>query len=514
MRATILLLILCGTLRADVVILKGGAQVSGRVVKKTRHIEVRTTGGLRTFLPEEVERIIKDPKELLGDAEMLYEQAKKEFLANNDASAIAKVTRARETYASTRELFPESKYDYLDKRLVQVMQLLRMLRGRQVSKFARRPGYRRAAPTLGMADAFAILRDPVERAKLDRRNSARNSFQALRMEREELYGPATAAMAFLGRPENLPADAAEAFKQYFATPWLQDPFTLTPPKHLEASRFLADRIAGLSTHCEALLLFAAGHLGHAPAGADAEAAARKLGFTLRDGRMGTPEGHAVADLSHWIANKDFDLAVLAFKTTHRKTDTPVVRFVWSYALLRLVQEKQRGWERPVKVMKAIRTKNVAFRGHLAALAKSIEAVASCNACLGQARLRCTNCHGKKEIRYDCPKCKGSGKKVPAPSLRGFRFGGDSNLPCYPCRGRGFTKKIVCRKCTDGTIDCKQCKAEAYPPEMSEIVASERPCGACEGRGTLFRKVLWACPDCRGLGLMLTPQSDPTKVLID
>jgi hypothetical protein len=74
-------LLLAGTLAADVLVTKDGARVSGKVVDKGTHYEVATPAGLRTYLKEDVEKIITDPKELLGDADAVYEEAKKGFLA-------------------------------------------------------------------------------------------------------------------------------------------------------------------------------------------------------------------------------------------------------------------------------------------------------------------------------------------------------------------------------------------------------------------------------------------------
>src|SRR5689334_7011667 len=115
------LLLIAGSLSADVVVLKNGTKVSGRVVDKGVHYEVTTDAGLRTFLRDEVEDILTSPKELLGDVDKTFEQAKQQYteaLALQDPSernaklkdAIDKVRGVREVLASTRELFPEDKY--------------------------------------------------------------------------------------------------------------------------------------------------------------------------------------------------------------------------------------------------------------------------------------------------------------------------------------------------------------------------------------------------------------------
>src|SRR5688572_26502009 len=165
MRALGFLLVLCAPLGADVLVLKNGAKVSGRVADKETHYEVVTDAGLRTFLKDEVERHLGEPSELLGDADGLLDQAKQD-LAGLDAvplsernarmrEAIAKATGARQAYAEARELFPEDRYARLDKKLMETMQLLRLLRDRVSSDMAAGGAAPRAA-----ADPEAV--PPVE----------------------------------------------------------------------------------------------------------------------------------------------------------------------------------------------------------------------------------------------------------------------------------------------------------------------------------------------------------------
>jgi hypothetical protein len=47
--------------------------------------------------------------------------------------------------------------------------------------------------------------------------------------------------------------------------------------------------------------------------------------------------------------------------------------------------------------------------------------------------------------------------------------------------------------------------------MSDICATT-PCADCEGRGSLFLNVHWACPSCLGIGQKLIPKADPAKIL--
>jgi DnaJ-class molecular chaperone len=47
--------------------------------------------------------------------------------------------------------------------------------------------------------------------------------------------------------------------------------------------------------------------------------------------------------------------------------------------------------------------------------------------------------------------------------------------------------------------------------MDEICTSTA-CITCDGRGYVFKNVLWACKSCLGLGQKLTPKADPAKML--
>ena len=521
MRVVAICLLLAGGLAADVVVLKDGGKVAGRVVEKATHVEVTTEGGLRTFLKEEVEKILKDPKELLGDSDKLYEEAKKDFekilaapAAEQNAlarEAVAKVTRAREAYAAALDLFPDD--DKLGKQLMLVMQLMRLLRDRLGSEVARRPGpalVNARTPAMSIEDALGVLSDPVKRGDAGRRQSAREAFSYLRQAHPEIHELATAAMLYLSQDWKLDGAALKALQEYFAKPWIKEPLKLAPANHQEAAAWIAARIAALRkadarAETEPLALFGLGHLGHAPAGAETDTTARLLGLTVRGGIAGTPEGHAVRDMNAWISTGDFDLAALAFVKEHRSSDTPIVRFVWSYALLRLAQAKKRGFERAIDALRSIKAGPPVFLDHVAALMKSVKAVAVCSTCSGEAKLRCVNCHGKKEIRFNCEKCKGKGR---IPEAGGFR---DAEIPCYPCRGRGYSKLFTCEKCKDGHVDCRQCEKPGTAPELDQILGGEA-CAPCDGRGFVFKRILWACKTCMGVGQKLSPRIDPSRVL--
>ncbi len=506
--------LLATTLFADVVVLKGGGKVSGRVVEKTDHYEVTVDGVLRTYLKEEVDKIVNSPKEFLGDADKLFEEARADYKKALDASspadqnailkaAIAKVGRAREAYSATLDLFPDD--GNLGKQVMLLMQLMRLLRERVHLDESRgpsgggNPNQPPAPPTVTLAadDALSTLLDATKRNDPARRAAALVSFRA---QKTDL---AYAAVMFLSRSDaemKLEGPALKAAQDYFDKPWLKDPGKLTPGLHLQA----AQHLSGLKgAAAEALQPFAIAHLSGAVAGPDAEKAAKALGLVIQNGMIGTLEGHAVRDLNSWMANGEFDLAVMAFQNEYRSIDTAAVRYVWSYAVLRQVQARKKNFERATAALETIKLSSPGVQEHLAALIKSIKAVAVCNVCQGAGKLRCTNCHGKKETKFICTKCKGKGYTT---SSLG------AELVCGPCKKTGIAAIVKCEKCKDGYFDCKQrdCKPRAAP-EMDEILTSA-PCPACEGRGLAFRNAAVPCRSCLGLGQKLTPKADPSKIL--
>ena len=505
MRTLGVLLLLAGTLRADVAVLKSGSRVAVKIVEKTDHYEVTTEGVLRTYLKDEVERIVTSPKEFVGDADKLIEEARADYQKALSAStpadqnavlkgAIAKVGQAREAYATAIDLFPDD--GALGKQLMIVMQLTRLLRERVHLDETRLPGVTSsasgmvaAAPVIAADDALSVLLDASKRNDPARRASALASYRSQRTDF------AAAAALFLSQPE----PTVKAVQEYFDKPWLRNPASLTPATHLEAAKYLSAQSSGR----DILLPFAIVHVLGAGQGPEVEKTAKALGLVVQNGIVGTPEGHAVRDLDNWIAHGDFDLAVLAFVNEYRPIDTPSVRYVWSYALLRLVQAKKRGFDRPVS---AYETVKISFGGgpeHLAALEKSIKAAAVCNVCGGEGRFRCTNCHGKKETKYYCQRCKGTGHTVSSLGAK---------LVCPACLGKGIEKVVKCEKCKDGYVDCKQCDHKPHPAPSMEDIVEAAACPACEGRGMAFRSAAVPCRTCLGLGVRLAPKADPSKVL--
>jgi hypothetical protein len=535
-RAFGLSLLISGTLFADVLVLKDGTKVGGRIVDKGLHYEVTTDAGLRTWTRDEVDHVVTSPKELLGETDKLYDEAKKQYteaLALTDASernsklkeAIDKVRGVREALASTRELFPEDKYADLDQKLVQTMQLMRMLRERVSVDVARAPSVingRSAfggAPSDSAKTALAVLIDPAQRSDPAKRASAHAAFRDQRS--DDL---SAAAMLFLGRTDaewRLQGATLKALQEYFSKPWLKDAAKLGSASQLEAAAWLAAQIAAIrkaepAAPVEALQLFGAGHLGCSQPGPDADKVAKGLLLIVDEGVAGTAEGQAVHDLDAWIATNDFDLAALAFTKEFRDTDTPAVRYVWSYALTCIAHAKKKGFDRAVTAYNSIQNVSAAVKEHLSAMARSVKAAALCANCLGEGKLRCTNCHGIKEVRFPCEKCHGKGKYLPPGLVQtpgpGGRMRGPTYMTCTQCKGSGYEKVLRCEKCKDGFLICKQCDGKPKPAPDFDDLCARTPCADCDGRGSALRNVRWACPSCLGLGQKLSPKADPSKLL--
>jgi len=523
------------TLFADVAVLKDGRRVSGKIVDKGTHYDVTTDVGLRTFLKEEVDHIINNPKEVLGDAEKQYEEAKQAFkdakgmenAAERNSKlkdALAKLKSARDAYSATRELFPEEKYSDLDQKLVLVMQLTRMLRG-EVTHDAGRSGADSGGLdglasvdtrplSVDLGSAFATLADPAKRSNPELRVAARETFRTQRSSYPSIYELATAAMIYLSRSDSdwrLQGGAQKALQDYFAKPWFMEPLKMSPADNQAAANYLVDQITLLrkvdpAAPVDALTLFGVGHIGQAPIGQENDRTARLLGLVIQNGIAGTAEGHVVRELNSWTSAGDFDLAVMAWikEPQLRSVDTPIVRYVWTYALLRLVQQKQRGFDRAVAALGAIPASTPALREHLAALAKSIKAVATCNICGGEGKLRCTNCHGKKETKVVCRDCGGTGRKKQSSGILLDN--------CPRCKNSGIENLIKCEKCKDGFNECKQCDKKQHSPPALEDICTLTPCKECDGRGYVFRRILWACRSCMGIGQKMAPKADPSKIL--
>ena len=492
----------------DVMVLKDGAKVSGKVVDKETFWEVTTDGGVRTYLKDEVDKILTAPKEILGDSDKLIDEAKAEYekgltaTSGQDAifrGAAEKVKKARAAYTEARELFPEEKYADLDAKLVQIIQLLRMLRERMGSQMTGGGTAPKKEPTTAPRvepSAFDVLRDPAKRADATARQAAI----------EKLRGGSDLSVAtvlFLSRSDadwRLAGASLDTLQEYLKKPWVQG--SLTEKEHLDAAKWISERIGKVDAP-DALKLFAAGHLASGPAGADRDKIARALGFEVSNGAIGTPEGIVAIDLANWIRTGDNDLAVIAWLKEFRAVDTVNVRYLWSIALLRLAHQRGRGFERAIAGLEGIKNADAAMAAHIVALIKSIKAVMNCGTCGGDGKWRCTNCQGKKDINVMCKACDGTGKMK---NSSGFQL-----QNCPKCKSTGIAQTLHCTKCKDGFIDCSRCDGPRKCPAAADICTT-RTCDACSGSGSVFFGVRWPCRSCRGLGEIVVPKADAAKTL--
>jgi len=194
---------------------------------------------------------------------------------------------------------------------------------------------------------------------------------------------------------------------------------------------------------------------------------------LKDGIPGTEDGHAICELQYWISWGDYDLAEAAYRLGCREIDSPSLRFVRSWNLLKWAAVKGKGFDRAVAALEEVRATDKALREHVSALLKSVRAVLPCRACEGRGRIRCVLCHGRGLVGDDPPE------------------------PCGACE--------------QGERRCTGCDGPRRAPALDDICA-DSPCALCEGRGVSFKAVRFPCGECRGLGRKLLPKADPGKKL--
>ena len=144
MRALLLLSLLSLPLHADVLELRDGKKLSGKVTEKGGVYQIKIEGETLTFNQGEVSRWIRKPKELTGEADSLIGEAKKIYLSASELDdemamdrelrkALTRVEKARDIYSETRQLFPKG-YSEIDNSLVNTMMLMRMIRSRLVTR--------------------------------------------------------------------------------------------------------------------------------------------------------------------------------------------------------------------------------------------------------------------------------------------------------------------------------------------------------------------------------------------
>jgi hypothetical protein len=285
----------------------------------------------------------------------------------------------------------------------------------------------------------------------------------------------------------------------------------------EGVKFLALKVKELKAKgqpVDALSLFVAG-----PASAlieknkgkptpEIEAAFRDLGYEKSEfgSVWGRKEGLAMDDYRKWLSSGEYGMAIVQFNNDYRSLADVGVRY--ALALLQLFRSlaENRNYQRAAAYFDqaASGAVSTAARDHFLALAKSIREDAPCNVCGGTHKVTCSACKGNKKVNAECTKCGGSGK------LNSF----NGVITCPGCQGKGRYNNIDCPKCkATGKVECKArgCTREVPKPTF-ETFADAYRCPLCQGRGSLMRHVALPCTECDGIGLILQPKADPSKLL--
>lgn len=534
---------------ADGLILKDGRKIIGRVVEKPDGFEVSVEGQTLAFAKDDVRQWVKSPKDVLGDADRLFSEAKQIYLEAvemQDAraanarfrEALPKVTRARESYAEARDFFPDG-YPELDAQLVNIMKLMRLVRERIGSEIASsapavkpkpapppRPAVkpapaappapepeRPAGPVPAWTEAMAILADPAQRSDPARRALARAAFQGV-PPAAPAADLAVAAAVFLEHGEkdwSLPADAAASLQELLQA--LRSEEAASGRISPAALKSAADRLRTEPTPVPLALFFGAAasslvaaHGGRPPA--ELEACFKDLRFEKSEfGPIwGRPESLAMDDFRKWTASAEYDLAIVQFQKDYRNLPSFPVRYALGLLYVFQALSDGRTYARAASYLEqqARQAPTPSARDHLLALARSIRAAAPCPACGGSDRVNCPTCKGRGRLNLECLKCGGSGK------INSF----NGVVVCPGCQGKGRFNNVDCPRCkASGKVDCKArgCTGEVRPPTF-ESFAEAYACPTCRGKGTLFRHVAYPCPECSGIGLILHPKADPTKLL--
>jgi len=282
-------------------------------------------------------------------------------------------------------------------------------------------------------------------------------------------------------------------------------------------KFLAVKVKDLRTKSQpvdALSLFVAGPASaliekdKGKPTADIEAAFKDLGFEKSEfGSMwGRKEGLAMDDYRKWLVSGDYGMAIVQFNNDYRTVPDQGVRYAMALLQLFRALAENRNYQRAATAFDQAAAGAVtpSAKDHFLALAKSVRDDAPCNVCGGTHKVNCSACKGNKKVNAECTKCGGSGK------LNSF----NGVITCNGCQGKGRYNNIDCPKCkASGKTECKGrgCVREVPKPTFETFAEAFR-CPLCQGRGSLMRHVAYPCTDCSGIGLILQPKSDPSKLL--
>ncbi len=201
-------------------------------------------------------------------------------------------------------------------------------------------------------------------------------------------------------------------------------------------------------------------------------------------------------------------AASRFESTFRSHADFGVRYIGVYLLLAETLETNKGgFERLVNALRAVgKSGPPSAASHLDTLALSIETLARCDKCQN-GRVPCPNCGGDGKRDVKCGNCEGKGK---------IEKGGGT-IMCNQCRGAGTFKGIDCGCARTGNkVDCPACKGKIWLASLANPsltgVLTLRDCSRCHGSASILDRVAVPCPDCLGLGRIIVPVKDPTKIL--
>lgn len=293
--------------------------------------------------------------------------------------------------------------------------------------------------------------------------------------------------------------------------------TLDDKEISEGVKFLALKVKELRSKgapSDALSLFVAGpasaliEKGKGKTNPEIEAAFKDLGFEKSEfGNVwGHREGLAMDDYRKWLSSGEYGMAIVQFNNDYKNVVDVGVRYALGLLMLFKALGENRNYQRAASYLDqtASSLSSTSARDHFLALAKSIREDAPCNVCGGTHKVNCSACKGAKKVNLECTKCGGSGK---VNSLRGLTV-------CPGCQGKGRYQNIDCPKCkATGQSECKArgCTREVPKPTF-ESFAEAYKCPICQGRGSMMRHVAFPCFECDGIGLILQPKADPTKLL--
>jgi hypothetical protein len=560
----VLLTGLVSTASGDGLILGDGRRLAGHVTEKPDGIEITIEGQTLHFSKDDVKHWIKSPLELTGDAKKLVAEAKEIFqaaLGIQDESqaeakfreALPKVQKAREAYVEARNFFPDGYAD-LDRDLVDIMKLTRLLRDRMHSQLVSAPPVKvkdappppKANPspaevkppplpeppppaTFVLKDAFEILADPSRRADTTLRGQARAILKKASEENSPLADVAVAGYLFLSRDDvdwqlrakANPAQKSEALvalQEFFKGVGIDKIEALSDKELGDAVAFLSLKVKSLrgkapEASLDALSLFVAGLAsslitrgGGNPSPA-LSAAFKDVGYEKSEfGTVwGRREGLAMDDYRKWLASGEYSLAVVQFQNDYRSVSEFTVHYAEALLMVFEAIADKRSYTKAASYFDILSRSapSAAAQAHCAAFAKTIREESPCAACAGTHKVNCNVCKGKTKVNLECTKCGGSGKI----NLRGL-------MTCPGCKGQGRFNNVDCPKCkATGKLECKArgCTREVKPPTF-ESFADAFPCPVCKGKGTMMLHVACPCPECGGIGMTLAPKIDPTKML--